>query len=324
MKKNAVVCLSVIIMLSLVLTGCSASKQQYPTKSIDLIVPASAGSGTDVVSRIIAKYLSKELGQPVNVVNKPGGNSVTGVQSVMSAQSDGYTLLADAKMWSSFQMLSKNLPFKVEDRTFICKVTAQPMVIFVSAQSSWKTFDELAAAIKADPENFTWGGLGGQSTTDLAQLQFFDAIGVDVSKLKKVVYQGGGEVMTATAGGHIMMGAGGPSGVIPFVQGGQLRVLGITSAQRIDALKDIPTTEEAGYPQITSDSWTGISGPADLPDEVVNRITEAMDKIVKTPEFNDELAKVTAVVKYVKTDDMKEEVLQEAEAAKKFFDTDSK
>jgi Uncharacterized protein conserved in bacteria len=324
MKRTVLFILSICLAGTLLVTGCSTGKDgdgknQYPSRAIDLVVPVAAGSGTDVMARITAKFLAQELGQPVNVVNKPGGNAVAGVLSVMSAQPDGYTLLADANMWSSFQVNAADLPYKVENRTFVAKVSGAPIVLFCSGKAPWQNVGDAVKAAQADPSGIAWGGLGGMSSTDLGLMQFFNAAKIDVAQTKKVIYQGGGQVLAAAAGGHIQIGGAGASGILPFVQGGKLRPLFITGDKRLSMLPDVMTAQEAGYPDVTSTSWLGISGPPAMSPEIVKRLDEALKKVTAKKEFIEEMNKVAAIVKYVGPEDMKKEVLAEADKAKSFL-----
>src|SRR5215210_3034647 len=126
------------------LLGQSTAHAQrgYPRKPIALVVTFAAGGGTDVLARIAAKYLAEDLGQPVNVVNKPGGNSIPGAMSVMTAAPDGYTLLFDSPATSSLHALVSDLPYKVEERTWGPMVTTGPYIYAVNAKSEWKSLKE--------------------------------------------------------------------------------------------------------------------------------------------------------------------------------------
>lgn len=322
MKRGIVLTICLLLICACPVPGYSTpKKEQYPSRAIDIIMPISAGAGADVMARVVAMYLAKELGQSVNVVNRPGGNSVPGVRSVLQANPDGYTLLGETQMFSSFQYLDKNLPYKVEDRTFICKVALTPMAMYCSATLPWKSLNDVEKAAKAKPDKFIWGGLGGQSSTDFVQLQFFSSAGIEISKLKKVVYQGAGDIMAAASGGHVNFGATGASGMPPFIQSGKLRGLAVTGDQRLKILPDVPSAKEAGYPDVTMAVWLGLSGPLGLPDTVVAKLQEVMKKITESKEFKDNLEKIVAIPLYVPSEQMKKEIVAEGKMAQKIQDT---
>jgi hypothetical protein len=197
-KQSAILRCSAVIALALgvfclLLAGpgsAAAGTAKYPAKGIDVIVPFAPGAGTDLMGRVVAEALSKKWGVPVNVVNKPGGNTIIGVNEVMRAAHDGYTLLVDSPGSSSMQVGMKDLPYKVEERTFVARAAASPMAFIVPANSPWKDLKAVAEAEKKDPGALTWTSLGGASGVDLVMQQFFKAAGIDVPKTRMVTYPG--------------------------------------------------------------------------------------------------------------------------------------
>ncbi len=332
MKKHFSLFMAGLLIFATLTTGCSQKEvnppqnQQsapisYPTRAIDLVVPGAAGSSTDLQARIISKYLAEELGKPVNVVNREGGGSVTGTLSVYDAEPDGYTLLADSGSWSSFQLAdeSQKLPYDVLDRSFICKISVGETFLCCSSKMPWQSLDDVAKAIRKDPEDFIYGGLGGLSVSDLIPKQFLVETGADLSKMNKLSYTGGGQIMAALAGGNIQFSSGGYATVLPFVQSGTIRPLAVISDTRNPNFPDVPTTVEAGYPSVVLRSWTGISGPPKLPQEIVEKIDAAVAKIVERKEFIDEMNSLYAQIKYTNHKDAKATVIDEAEIVKKLL-----
>jgi tripartite-type tricarboxylate transporter receptor subunit TctC len=164
------------------------SQEKYPTKPIEIINPFSPGGSTDLWSRIAAGYLNKKWGVPVNVVNKPGGNTLPACMQVYKAPPDGYTLLSDSTGSSTMLgIVVMDLPIKVMDRTFLAITGITPSLLIVPANSPYKTLADVIADAKKDPQNFTWSSLGGASSRDLSVRQFFRAIGVDFKKTKPVM-----------------------------------------------------------------------------------------------------------------------------------------
>jgi tripartite-type tricarboxylate transporter receptor subunit TctC len=311
MRLNKIIIAVVSFSLILLSSAGFSAEPKYPTRAIDVVVPASPGSGSDVLTRVFAKYLSKELDQPVNVVNRAGGNGVPCVLSVMTAAPDGYSLIGDQGFSSSYQLLSKDLPYKVEDRIFICKFGRGPMALVCDPKLPWKSLDDVAKAAKAAPDKFIWGGLGGQSVGDYVQLQFFSAAGLDIPKLKKVVYQGGGQILAAVAGGHVQFGVTAASGAPSFTQSGKVRALVVSGDKRVAALSDVLSAKEAGYPNVNAAFWCGLSGPPKLPQYIVDKINAAVKKLVDSKDFIADLEKIAVVPYYVGPEEMKKEVLAE-------------
>ncbi len=293
--------------LSLILAACAAvalpslaqAQDKFPSKAIEIIVPFAAGASTDLGCRVIAQALEAKWGVPVKVVNKPGGNTVPAVNDVMNAKPDGYTVLADGPPQSSMlDTAVKNLPFKVTDRTFIAMTAFTPMMFLAPADSPFKTLADAAAAAKADPSGFTWTSLGGAGAQDMANRQFFKAIGVDVTKTRALQLKGGSEAVTMTAGGHVKMGVGSYSGFAPALQSGKIRVLATASPDRWPNLPDIPTAKEAGFPTIETLYWIGISGPPKLSADIVATWDKALKEIIAEPSVQESLLKVGLKASY--------------------------
>lgn len=297
-------------------SGSAKKGSDYPNKAIEFVVPLPAGGGTDVAARVIAKALSKELGVPVNVVNKPGGNQIPGVMSVLMAKPDGYTLLAEGAAFSSLHALVEDLPYKLEERTFIARISVAPHAFFVNGKSPWNTLQEAIEAAKKDPASFSWTYLGGNTTTDFSLLQLFDVAGIDVAKTKRVPFQGSGPGVQAVAGGHVQFGAAGASAVFSLRKSGDLKVLAVTGAKRLPALEDVATTAELGYPGADMTWWVGISGPKGLPQDVVDRLAAAAQKVAQDPEVARELEAVGAYPSYLGPEETRNYVLKEADMFK--------
>jgi tripartite-type tricarboxylate transporter receptor subunit TctC len=297
-------------MLAATMTG-AAAQDSYPTGPIDFIVPFAAGGGGDTSARVFTKFLSEELGQTINVINMPGGNTIRGVYAAMSATPDGYTLLMDGIATSSLQVDMPNLPYKVADRTFGPRYHTGPYFIAVNAQSSYKTLSDLVSAIKSKPGELKVAWLGGTSLTDTVLLSFLDVAGIPLSDVKLVPFNGSGPAATALAGGHIDVSLGAVPAIIPLAGAGTVRVLALAGDQRAKALPDVPSSKEAGY-FVPLSGWNGIAGPPGLPANVVARLEEATKKVTEDPAFAEELAKISYVPLYVSSEDNKRMVFEEA------------
>jgi tripartite-type tricarboxylate transporter receptor subunit TctC len=294
--------------------GLAHSEEKYPSRPIEIIVPFNAGGSTDLTARITAAYLSKKWNIPVNVVNKPGGNTVPACFEVHRSKPDGYTLLADGNGSASMlQNAVKNLPFKVMDRTFIAITMLIPDVILVPANSPFKTLKDVEVSVKKSPENWTWTSLGGTSPVDFVIRQFLKAVNVNVSKTKPVIFTGGSQAVVQVAGGHVMVGVASVSSVLPAVKAGTIRVLAICDKTRNSNLPDVPTTAELGYPSVNANQWVGISGPPNLPLTIINQWDKALQELLKDEETIAKLKNIGARPFYHNMEEAKAFVAKEEE-----------
>ncbi len=314
MKKMSAIMagLLVVACMTLAAQGQMVTAPAYPVKAIDLIVPASAGSGGDVLTRLIAKYMSEELGVGINVLNQGGGNGIPAVQAMLSAKPDGYTLLADQALSSSYQMLLKDLPYSVDDRTFVVRFAKGPQVLCVNPNSGWKDLNDVAKFAKENPGKLVWGGISSSSAADLVQLQFMKAAGIDVKQTKKLSYTGGGEILSAIAGGHVMLGTSAASGVPSFAQSGKVLPVAIAGSSRIGALPDTKSAAEQGFPQVTIGFWVGISGQKDLPQNIVDTLDAAARKVIVRKDFLQDLDRLGVVLDFADAAKMRSDVHEEA------------
>lgn len=311
------------LMIILTLTGWVGqvqSQEKYPTRAIEIICPYNPGASTDLVDRIVAAYLNRKWGVPINVVNKPGGNTVPACLEVYNAAPDGYTLFGDSlPATSQLPLVVKNLPFKILDRTFIGMMALSPMVVMVPSSSPIKSIKELEIEAKKDIGNFTWTSLGGSAAIDFLLRQVFKEFDIDLLKTRPVMCKGGAEAAVLTAGGHVKMGGGTVSGALAGIKAGTIRALAVTSKQRWPELPDVPTTEEAGYPAVTIQNRLGISGPPKVPSYVVDIWEKALQEMIKDPDVITKLKNIGAIPFYANARETKEMVIKELEEVEILF-----
>jgi len=292
----------VTALLALVTFGApdASAQAKYPTKPVELIVPFVAGASTDSGARVIAQVLEARWGVPVKVVNKPGGNTVPAVTEVMAARPDGTTMLVDNIASSAMlDTVVKNLPFKVTDRTFVAVTAYTPMMFIVHPDSPFKTLREVADALKKETETFTWTSLGGVGAQDMVFRQFAVSAGVDVAKTRAVALKGGAEAVTMTAGGHVRLGTGTWSAIAAPLSAGKLRVLAVAGPERWPRLPDVPTTKEAGFPDVEVLFWIGISGPPGLPADIVATWDAALKEVLADKAVQDKMLNAGLVTSYM-------------------------
>jgi tripartite-type tricarboxylate transporter receptor subunit TctC len=276
------------VLIALISTGWVESiqaQEKYPSKAIEIIVPFVPGGSTDLIGRLIAENLKKKWGVRVNVINKPGGNTVPANLEVHQSKPDGYTVFSDSQSSCSLlEVAMKDLPFKVLDRTFIAFTTASPHIFYAKASSPIENLKDVEAEVKKNPGEFTWGSFGGVGAGDFLWRQFFKAINVDVAKTKPVVTRGGAEIVSFVAGGHIKLGTASPTSGLPHVRAGTVKVVGVSGFRSPD-FPDVPTAVEQGYPTVTAVFWTAMTGPPKLPSNIVNKWEKAIEDMLKDQEF---------------------------------------
>ncbi len=306
--------------LAMLVLPANSGAKDWPTKPITLIVPWPAGASTDFTGRTLSTKLSKILGVPVSVVNKPGGGGVTGTLEAVKAQPDGYTLFVDCGGSSSIQYAwSQNLPYKVEDRTYIARAIYTTQSLIVPASTPWKTVADLVNAIRTDPSKISFALIGGTGVPDVDIAQFRAAVmakGIDVSKTRPVTYKGTGEVLPAVAGGHVSFSFSTPSGSNPLISAGKIRALAVTSPGRYKGWPNVPTMVEAGFPSVDMVYWAGLGGPPGLPANIVKILDDAVRESLNDPDVVASLDQLGLAPFYQSGGNYRKFVLDEGEAVK--------
>ncbi len=309
-----------VTVLVLSLSGLpSGLAQEYPVKTIQLIVPFPPGGSTDLTGRVVANHLSKKWGQTISVVNKPGAGGTTGVMAALRSKNDGYTILMHVISAGTLNpAIESKLPYKWDEPTLIARTNISPLVFFVKGDSPWTNLKEVVEAVKKDPEKFKYGtsGLGGPSTFSLAQL--LEAAGIDPTKVIRVVLQGGAPTVTAVAGGHVDFASQNLSEVISMIQAKKIKGLAVTTDQRAKQLPEVPTSKEAGYGEYRLVGWNGIAGPHNLPDSVVKKWDQGIREIMEDPGFIADMERVGAPPAYLGPRDFKAALGEEYRSALKF------
>jgi tripartite-type tricarboxylate transporter receptor subunit TctC len=290
-KNIKIVIYALFLFLSL---NCFAQsdKNKYPDKPIELVVLFPVGSSADVVARIFADNLSKELGAQIVVNNKPGAGGAIGYKYIAGKNPDGYSLV-----WSSNSILSTYYSgaLNVEYQGFdhIARATIELPVVAVKADSPWKNLKEMLDYVRANPEAVRVGNSGVGSFTHYAGASFFDAQGVKVTHIPYAASQ----VVTSLMGGNIEAVVQAPGALMPFVNSGSIRVLGVLGSRREPAFPSVPTAAEQGI-QFQADMWRGVSAPKGTPKEISMRIQAAMQKTLASPEFKKQCEKFGCQASY--------------------------
>ena len=290
LRKRALLGALAAAAAALALPGAWA--QTWPSRSESIIVPFPAGGTTDVLARALGQELSKTLGQPVVVENKPGAGATLGADYVAKSKADGYTLLMGAVHHTIATSVYRKLGYDFEkDFAPITTVALVPNVLVVNPQVPAKTVQELLAQAKAQPGKLTYGSNGTGTGQHLIGAQFEGMGGV---QLLHVPYKGSGPLTTDLLGGQISMSFDTVTPVLPHIKAGKLRALAVTTAKRSVALPDVPTLEEAGLPGFDMGTWFGMLAPAGTPKDIVARLNADMVKIIQSPEFRKKMDDIGA------------------------------
>lgn len=267
----------------------SSRAADYPNRPIRLIVPAGAGGNVDLVSRVLAQYLSNELGQPVVVEDKPGGSGNIGMAYVAHAPADGYTLaMTAAAMMTINPLLYKELSFDPQkDFTPVSNISTGGEVLVVRPQLGVKSVQELIDRAKANPGGLHAASAGVGSLTHLSLEMLKVRAGVDIVH---VPYRSAAEALNGLLGGGVELMVNNISAVLPNIKAGNLIPLATTGTKRDPDLPDVPTFMEAGVKDYSAEAWMGIVGPAGLPASVTDRIYRAATKVLADPAVKQRLA----------------------------------
>ncbi|AFK60766.1 hypothetical protein TKWG_00210 [Advenella kashmirensis WT001] len=252
--------------------------QTYPARTIEMTVPYGAGGTTDAVSRRLASYLEKELGQPVVVVNKPGAQGTLQAAHLARAKSDGYTIGILGYTAITYTSQLMQVPYERNDFEMIGAIGSTSYGIVVSAESPIRNVDDLVVAAKK-PEGVAYGITGAPNNLPILRLAKMTG-GV----FEQVLYKSGMEAVTAAAGKHVQMALQNPPDFAPLVKSGSLRLIASASAKRLAAFPEVPTMREQGY-DISTIGLLGIAAPKGIPDEARQKLEAAVMKSVNDPEY---------------------------------------
>src|SRR2546423_990424 len=250
----------------------------YPTKSIRIIVPQSAGGSTDLAARVVTQRLSEALGQTLVVDNRPGAGSLNGTDTVAKAPPDGYTLLAVAASFTINPSLHEKLPFDpVRDFAPITRLAALPHILVVHPALPVKSVKDLIALAKAKPGELNYASSGVATSTHLAAELFKHLTGTD---MVQVPFKGGAPGIVGLLSGQVQLYFATISTALPHVKSGKIRALAVTTAKRSMVAPEYPTVAEAGVPGYEHASWVGLLAPAKTPQAVIGKLNSEAVKVV--------------------------------------------
>jgi len=275
-----------------VITGACgwAMAQSYPTHPITLVVGFPPAGGADTVARIVGERLSKALGQPVVIDNKPGAGTTLAATYVARAPADGYTLLMGAEtLYGSDQLLYKSAQYDgAKDFTPITRWSSAPMLLAVRKDLAVKSVRDLIDLARQSPGKLTYSSSGIGGSPHLAGLSLAQASGID---MLHVPFKGGAASLQAVTAGDVDMTFGTPPSVLPMAQAGKLRILASTTAERSQLFPEIPGMKESGVDGYDYTFWFGLFGPAGLPPDVAKKLFDASMEALNDPDVQARLQK---------------------------------
>src|ERR1043165_9336498 len=265
--------------------GIAWAQESYPAKPISMVVPFPPGGVADIVARPAAGAMSRYLKQAVVIENKAGAGGGIGMGFVAKAKPDGYTLLLALSSISILPAADKVIGraplYQLDQLTPIARLTADPTVLAVRADSPWTTLQEFIDDARRRPGAINYGSSGNYGTMHMPMEMFAQSAGI---KLTHVPFTGAGPAVVALLGGTVDAIASGPSTVIQHVKAGKLRVLASWGDKRLASLPDVPTLKESGYDAVFF-QWSGLFVPAGTPDAIVARLRDAARAAAADPKF---------------------------------------
>jgi tripartite-type tricarboxylate transporter receptor subunit TctC len=280
--KRALVALG---LLALGITAASA--QTYPNKTIRVVVPFTAGSGTDIVARTIMDQVSQQLGQPIVIENRLGGGGTIGIGSVAKAEPDGYTLLVQSTSFAVVASTYSNPGYdSKKDFAGITALVSLPNVLVVDPKK-YKTLKDLVAYAKANPGKINYASAGAGSAAHLNGERFRLATNTE---MQHIPYKGGPDGINAVLAGDCDFYFIPLPAARGLVSAGKLAILAVSGSTRSAALPDIPTTVEAGFPNSDYNFWVGFFAPAGTPKAIVERLNAETLKALQHPTVKEKLA----------------------------------
>lgn len=279
---------TLVAVMAVLAASCVSAQSPWPAKPVRVVVPSSAGGGTDIIARIVAPKLAQALGQQVVIDNRPGAGTMIGGELVAKAPPDGYTLLMCVSTLATNPVIYRKVPYNaVTDFAPVTLVLTASNILVVHPSLPPRTVKELIAFARARSGQLNFASAGLGTGPHLSMELFLSMTGL---KMVHVPYKGSAPAMIDLIGGQVVVMAATALTGIPHIRAGRLRALGVTGAKRTDAAPDVPTIAEAGVPGYEAVQWYGMVAPANTPREVITRLNHEMVTILKTPDVKEKFA----------------------------------
>jgi tripartite-type tricarboxylate transporter receptor subunit TctC len=283
--KNIVSWLKAVLFATALITS-SFAHASYPDKPIRIIVTFVAGGGADVLARYMAKEMAEVLGQPVVVENRTGAGGLIGVEAGLAAAPDGYTLTLISSSYTVNPSLYKLKFDPLKDITPVVRVSAGPMLAVTSTKSGIKTVPELIAAAKKAPGAINFASSGQGSVIHLANELFNQRADI---KMTHIPYKGGGNALVDLIANQVDLYFAATASALPHVRTGKINAVAVTTPDRIQALPNVPTIAESGFPGYEATLWYGLIGPKGMPNDIVQKLNLVVNDILKKPAAREKI-----------------------------------
>jgi tripartite-type tricarboxylate transporter receptor subunit TctC len=269
----------------------AARSQSWPSKTIRVIVPLTAGSATDVMARLVLEQVSTQVGQAIVVENRPGAGNTIGMAAVAKAEADGYTILANSSTHTVTPATRSNLGFEMNDLAPIIPLGNMPVVMCVNPAKGYKKLSDFVDFARANPAAVNYASAGAGNSSHLNGERFRLAAGFQAVHLP---FKGAPEALTEVMAGRADFYFSPLVNALPFLKDGKLQALAVSGSSRASALPDVPTTLESGYPNSEYNFWAGIFAPAKAPLEIRAKLHAEVAKALAHPAVNDKLKNLGA------------------------------
>jgi tripartite-type tricarboxylate transporter receptor subunit TctC len=296
-------CVVVVICVLCLFVETAQSQSKYPERPIQGFVGYAAGGATDSAARILAEYMGKQLGQPVLIVNKPGGGSAIAGNELFRAKPDGYTIgmFTDAPSAPEYALNPERFIYKRKDLLGVAQWSGLVPTIFTRYDASWKTLEDLVKHARANPNKLKWSHSGKGGRIWMTGMIFMEKAGI---KMLDVPFQGDAESITALLGNHVdvaVMTYG--SMAFSQMEAKKIKPLAVSTVKRFELLPDVPSTQEFGYELGFPEASLGTYVPRATPEEAVEKLHDAILKATREPELKAKWAKMGLPVWYKGTKD---------------------
>jgi tripartite-type tricarboxylate transporter receptor subunit TctC len=281
-KRSAATTAAIAVLVGGIVGVLHAEPLGYPEKSVQIVVGRPAGGVADIAARVIGQHLSEQWKQSAVIENRPGGNGIVSLRNVLQTPADGYTLLvaADSDFTINRFVLKSWQSSYDNDLVPVARITVNPVVLVANAKSPFNTVQDLIRAAKAHPDTITYGTAGAASSPHLVGGYFAERAGIE---LRHIPYKGGVDAAAAAAGGHTDLAFIAVSSAASLVKAGTIKVLGVSTKNRLTSQPDWPTISEGGLSGFEADIWTGLFVRAGTPPEIIEKLQAQVATILADP-----------------------------------------
>jgi tripartite-type tricarboxylate transporter receptor subunit TctC len=288
-KPESLIGVLPVVFFFFLVTTSVATASDFPNKPIQIVVPAPPGGTTDIAARILGPKLSSILGQPVIIVNKPGGGGAVASKIIASAtEPDGYTIFTHWTGMVLVPILKPNIGYKLDDFTALAQPVSTLYMIAVKGDSPWKTLDDLIKEARKNPGKLTYSSGGVGSGYHFTGEHFKMETGTDIVH---VPMEGDAAAVTALLGGHVDMTVSGLGSMSGYLKAGTVRALANLYHEKAKDFPNIPTIKELGYPRLTTSGWFGYFVPVKTPKEIVEKLGKAFEVATKDKDVIEKIEK---------------------------------